>query len=303
MPHERPIDALVIGAGRAGTTSMYHHLRPVDAIQWSDIKEVNHFSIDPEYEKGEEHLHSFFKKGTGPVKCSSDTYLLPHPDAPERVYKHNPEAKMIVILRDPVERAYSSYHYGVNNGYHADTGFLAHLEWEKVHCPETEDIVTFSNHCHFHGSLYHRHLKRWLQYFPKDQFLVLRTADLASDPEMLYARVGHFLGIEGLETKVDLSQRVHNKGGEARSKSMQQVLANRNHWLRKALRGPIQPFKWMIVRSGLMETLKRANYGSEGYPPLDPDTRGKAMEFFKPDVEALYRDFLVSFEEMEQAQP
>ncbi len=298
MAASRPIDVLLIGAGRSGTTSMYYHLKDAPSLCWSRIKELHYFSLGSEFQKGEGHLERFFgDEGRGRLRCSSDTYLLAHPEAPERVYQHNPSVKVLVLLRHPVDRAYSSYYYGVHKGYHEDVGFMDHLEREREYCPYARDIVSFNNHCHFYGSLYHRHLSRWSRVFPSHRILVLRTRDLTADPEGFYTRIGRFLGIEGLSREVNTAQLTYNRGGEVRSRGMQQVLANRDHWVRRILRGPIQPFKWAIIRSGLMDRLKKANQGGEGYPELPPSVRREAWRFFSGDLERLARDYGISWPE------
>ena len=113
------VNALIIGAGSSGPTSLYGYLESHPDVCFSNIKEVHFFSIDELYKRGESYYHSFFRKcQSAPVIASADTYLLMDHDAISRIHAYNPEMKIIVMLRDPVTRAYSNYNYSVNYGHH-----------------------------------------------------------------------------------------------------------------------------------------------------------------------------------------
>ncbi|MDA3953962.1 MAG: sulfotransferase, partial [Bacteroidales bacterium] len=99
---------LIIGAGRSGTTTLYEHLKLHSDICFSNIKEVPYFSIPDIYKRGESYYHSFFKPNKQKIIASSDTYLLIDKDAPKRIFDYNPNMKIIIMLREPVARAYSS---------------------------------------------------------------------------------------------------------------------------------------------------------------------------------------------------
>ncbi|MBU0638918.1 MAG: sulfotransferase domain-containing protein, partial [Planctomycetes bacterium] len=119
-------DLLIIGAQKAGTTSLHRYLcrHPNVLGPWS--KEVHYFDI--QYDKGTTWYRTHFP--SWPYKCLKDIrrgrrslafetspYYLFHPCVPERVHKLLPNVKLIAILRDPVGRAYSHYHHELRLGY------------------------------------------------------------------------------------------------------------------------------------------------------------------------------------------
>ncbi|MBX9850835.1 MAG: sulfotransferase domain-containing protein [Cytophagaceae bacterium] len=161
----KKVNVLIIGAGRSGTTSLYHYMKDHNDICFSSIKEVHFFSIKDLYKRGEEYYHYFFNNPGKKILASADTYLLVDKKAPKKIFSYNPEMKIVVLLRDPVDRAYSSYQYSINNGYeNKNTDFLQTLEHEKEILTKN-NIIQINNLCHFYGSLYYTHLRYWMQYF------------------------------------------------------------------------------------------------------------------------------------------
>ena len=106
----KKVNLLVIGTQKAGTTSLYEYIRQHPDIYFSDVKEVTYFVEDALYSKGEDYYHSFFTKiENEKIIASSYVHMLPCKKCPGRVKEYNPDMKFIVMLREPVSRAYSAY--------------------------------------------------------------------------------------------------------------------------------------------------------------------------------------------------
>ncbi len=198
----RPLpDFLIIGAQKAGTTALYTYLRRHPAITGPSWKEVSFF--DRHYARG-----TRWYRGNLPLRPrgrlvgeASPGYLF-HPLAPERVAALLPGVRLIAILRNPVERAYSHYQHEVALGREPLTfqDALA-AEQERLH-GELERMVSeptyFSrawwDHTYVGRGLYAQQLERWLAVFSRDQLLVLTTDELAERSADAYARVLAFLG-------------------------------------------------------------------------------------------------------------
>lgn len=104
---------LIIGAQKAGTTSLFDYLSHHPYLVPSRQKEVCFFSNDELYQKGEAWYHSHFPMPYRVLKGSlayeaTPEYLF-YPQCPERIFQYNAGMKLIIILRDPVERAYSAW--------------------------------------------------------------------------------------------------------------------------------------------------------------------------------------------------
>ena len=193
-------DFLILGAQKAGTTALYAYLRWHPDITGPSFKEVSFF--DRHYAYGERwyRAHLPIKRGAL-VGEASPSYLF-HPVAPERVQQMIPDARLIALLRDPVERAFSHYQHEVALG-------REELSFEDAIAREddrmqgevermVQDPTYFShawwNYTYVSRGLYAEQLERWYAVFPREQLLVLLTDELAADTAGTYARVLDFLG-------------------------------------------------------------------------------------------------------------
>lgn len=275
--------------GRCGTTSLSAYIEQHPEINSSTIKEVHYFSINDHYNRGIEFLREHFRDKPG-LYSTADTYLLMSEEAPVRIKQHNPNIKISVLLRDPVSRTYSNFHYGINNGYEKeDISFLESKSKEEKFL--NADIILRNNLCHFEGSLYSKLLQNWLEHFPKEQIQILRTKDLKEDPQQIMDNLSRFLGIGSFEIEPLEKQ---NKATQVRSRSLQQFLLNRDHWLRRTVRGPlkIKFVKSIVMRSGLNDRLYSLNKkDGEGYPPMTEEERKFCEAYFREDRAALKAEF------------
>ena len=198
----RPLpDFLILGAQKAGTTALYAYLRWHPDITGPSFKEVSFF--DRHYAKGERWYRAHLPmKRRARVGEASPGYLF-HPLAPERVRQMIPNARLIALLREPVERAFSHYQHEVALG-------REQLPFEDAVDREDErmggeverilrDPAYFSyawwNYTYVSRGLYADQLARWYDVFPREQLLVLLSDELAEDTAGTYRRVLDFLGV------------------------------------------------------------------------------------------------------------
>jgi hypothetical protein len=198
----RPLpDFLVIGAQKAGTTALYAYLRWHPGITGPSWKEVSFF--DRHWWRGEAWYRGQFpmRRGGRLVGEASPSYLF-HPLAPARVRELVPDVRLVALLRDPVDRAYSHYQHEVALG-REPLSFEDGLAAEKQRTRgETERILAdpraFSrawwDHTYVARGRYAEQLERWLAAFPREQLLVVRTEDLGERPAETYASILAFLG-------------------------------------------------------------------------------------------------------------
>jgi hypothetical protein len=200
----RPLPGfLVIGAQKAGTTALYAYLRQHPAITGPSWKEVSFF--DRHYARGVAWYRGNFPnslRARGDLVGEASPSYLFHPLAPERVAGLVPEAKLIALVRNPVDRAYSHYQHEVALG-REPLSFEDALaaEHERLSGEEERmvaDPAYFShawwNYTYRARGLYAEQLERWHAVFPREQLLVVPSDDLSADPGAAYARVLEFLG-------------------------------------------------------------------------------------------------------------
>lgn len=196
-------DFLVIGAQKAGTSSLYYTLCRHPEILPAAAKEIHYFDLN--HELGSWWYRSHFpslvrrqrhKRATGRVAIGEATpsYLY-DPRASERARRLLPEAKLIVLLRDPVSRAYSQYQREVRLGREP-------LSFAEAVAAEGDrldglDAASFA-HRHFSYAArgrYAEQLDRWLACFERHQFLFLKSEDFLRDPVRSVHRTVDFLGL------------------------------------------------------------------------------------------------------------
>jgi Sulfotransferase domain len=199
----RPLpDFLILGAQKAGTTALYAYLRWHPQITGPSFKEVSFF--DRHYANGERWYRAHLPiRRRGIVGEASPSYLF-HPLAPQRVAQMLPGARLVALLRNPVERAFSHYQHEVALG-------REQLSFEDAVAREDErmdgeldrmlaDARYFSyawwNYTYVARGRYAEQLERWFAAFPREQLLVLLTDELAAESAGTYRRVLEFLGVD-----------------------------------------------------------------------------------------------------------
>jgi hypothetical protein len=208
-------DYLIIGAQRCGTTSLYRYLVQHPAVAPTVMaKGVHYFDVDfakgPAWYRG--HFPTRIRKaqvralhGTTLITGEGSPYYLFHPLVPERVAELLPDVKLIAMLRDPVERAYSHYkHYRQRDleplstfeeALDAEEGRLAG-EVERILADPSYRAWDYQHFSYVARGMYAEQLERWATVFPRDRILVLKSEDFFTDPRTGHARVLDFLGLE-----------------------------------------------------------------------------------------------------------
>jgi sulfotransferase family protein len=198
----RPLPGfLVIGAQKAGTTALYAYLRWHPGITGPSWKEVSFF--DRHWWRGEAWYRGQFpvRAGGRLVGEASPSYLF-HPLAPERARSLVPGAKLIALVRNPVDRAYSQYQHEVALGREPLTFEDALAAEEERTRGEAERLAAdpraFSrawwDYTYAARGRYAEQLERWLTVFPREQLLVVATEELGERPAETYASILAFLG-------------------------------------------------------------------------------------------------------------
>lgn len=287
------VNTIIIGAGRSGTTSVFAWMEQHPDIQFSITKEVHYFSLPGLYHRGEKYFHSLFEGPEKKIVATADTYLLMDHEAPARIKAYNPDMRIIIMLRDPVERAFSNYQYSVKFGHEDSNIAFADtiaLEPERL---LSADIADKNNRCHCYGSLYALHLSVWAQYFPKTQFFIGTLDQLKADPQALYEQLSAFLGIP--YQAFSEQNTTFNAATGVKSKWLQQVLLNRNHPLRKGISFLIRPFRNLIIKSGIIDKIYAMNRKQVVLPKLTPEEKKIVSPYFEKDLKKLQDDWRITF--------
>ena len=199
---------LILGAQRSGTTSLYRYLTQHPRIFPALRKEVHYF--DFQYDKGRRWYLAHFPTATSRFRCDgrpvtgeATPYYLVHPLAPQRVWDFEPAMKLIVILRDPVERAFSHYNHEVRRGVET-LSFRDAVDAEPERLSGADGLLRRAPHyysySHHHFSYldrgrYANYLQAWLARFPRSQLLILRSEDMFLDADRVANEAFAFLDL------------------------------------------------------------------------------------------------------------
>jgi hypothetical protein len=202
-------DFLIIGAQRAGTTSLYSYLAQHRMVVSAMQKEIHYFDVS--FHRGLSWYRAHFPLSSALQQASSPTrritgeatpnYLF-DPSAAERVASVVPDAKLIVLLRNPVERAHSHWRHTVRAGYENLAFEEAILQEESRNDP---------HYAYLARGLYAGQLERWMAHFDSKQLLVLRSEDLFAESQPILDQLAAFLDIPAW-TPEDLRPRFSAKG-------------------------------------------------------------------------------------------
>jgi hypothetical protein len=206
---------LIVGAQRCGTTSLTRTLSRHPAVFSPVVQgEVHYFDIS--YQRGIAWYRSHFPllararraaRGAAapPVTFESSPYYMFHPLAPERINRDLPGVKVLVLLRDPVERTYSAHTHESELGFETEPYERA-LELESSRLEgEAERIMadpTYYSHSHQHHAYrtrgqYIEQIERMEQIFGRERMHVVDSGDFFMDPEPVYRGVLEFLRLPG----------------------------------------------------------------------------------------------------------
>ena len=207
-------DVYILGAQRSGTTYLYDALSQHPHVAPAAAKELDFFTLD--WEQGLEAYHRrlpvrwprwmyAIAGRPRPLVMDATPYYLFHPEVPQRIAATvGPEAKFVVLLREPGARAWSHYHLALEQGREY-LGFRSALDREAErlaagHVPDPENALTssFRSFSYTSRGFYAQQLKRWWAALPRERFLLLRSEDLYRNPQETLDRVCRFLSLQAV---------------------------------------------------------------------------------------------------------
>ncbi|MFW8600781.1 sulfotransferase family protein [Desulfobacterota bacterium M19] len=181
----------IIGAMKAGTTSLHYYLNQHPQIFMSDPKELWYFVKEKNWSKGNDwyldHFHNVSTEVIIGESCPDYTMLPKYQGVAERLHRFNPTSKLVYILRDPVERVISHYWYNVRlAGEQRD---ILTAVWEEP------NMLQVSN--------YSLQLKEYLRFFPRENIYLLTFEELISDIKKHVREITDWLNLDELQFPID----------------------------------------------------------------------------------------------------
>jgi hypothetical protein len=278
---------LVIGAAKAGTTSLYHYLNQHRQVFMSPVKEANYFAyqgsppdlmsrgqsavglpyddpVPPEerfrYRTQSEYERLFSGSGDADAVGEVSPLYLESPVASENIHASLPEVRLIASLRDPVARAWSDY--------------MLHVRYGRV---STDFQTAFDPQAHYvRMGFYTRLLAPYYARFPSERIKIVLFEDLRRDPVGLMRELYGFLGVDSAFTP-NVAER-HNVGLFPRSELVNTLFASQR--MRRVLR-PMLPRR-------LAQSVRKVRSLNMGPPPQFPiDLQARLRDLYREDVVGL----------------
>jgi FkbM family methyltransferase len=277
----------IAGAAKSGTTSLWRYLlQHPDIFMPSDImyKEPAYFSDIKGMKDLNEYLSLFKNVTTEKMIGEASAAYLTSPESPERIREVVPDAKFIIMLRNPIDRAYSLYNWMACNGYEPIEIFEQALEIEETNRYENESFKNsnpeyYYNYLYFHSGLYSDQIKRFLNSFRREQFYFVIFEKFKAQIPQEIRKIFKFLDVDA-DFISDVE--IHNEGKVPYSAALQFFIRQR---LIKYLESPYKnphPLKNEVIAK-LMELntqIKKPN-------AMDDKTRDQLAERYIEDVSKL----------------
>jgi hypothetical protein len=276
---QRKIDFLIIGTPKAGTTALATFLGTHPDI-FIPEREVLFFTSDEFYAMGDKYLDSVYKdSGNKRLLGGRSGLLLFMHQLAERVHAYNPDMKVMAILRNPVDRAYSAYWYARRLGWETLPTFEDALAAEDRRSKGTPRERAMSYLVHGH---YSEHIKRYIEAFGSDNVRILLSGDLKNAPEETFSGILEWLGLEPDVSCVDLRKRV-NEGGVPRWGGIRRFIFAEESKIVNLLRRKLSPERREAIFFRIMRLVEIINVRRDGkYPSMNPETREKLIDYFRP---------------------
>mgnify|MGYP000496966459 CR=1 FL=1 len=228
-------DFIIIGAQKSGTGILSRILMQHPEIAWSNHSEGSFFDLN--FHKGTQWYKNRFPScSTDCITGEKTPYYLFHPLVPERIFTVYPKVRIIVILRNPVDRAYSHYWFNRYLGKENALSFEEALELENERTAGEEELIksnplydsrNFRLFAYIKRGQYAEQISRWLSLFPKNQICIIITENLLKKPKETLQNITSFLNLPFYED-----------------------------------------FRFEFKKSN--------------YPPMNPETRSRLLDFFRP---------------------
>jgi tetratricopeptide (TPR) repeat protein len=201
---QRKPDFLIIGGMKCGTTSLYSYVVRHPQVLAALKKEIHFFDMN--FSKGIQWYLSHFMPLNNNLKylTGEATPCLGDRGVAEKIAQNFPDLKLIVILRNPIDRAYSQYNhavkwFGVQDKFEAAIEpYLKNMQLNQLMLKD--DTAYLNVKCNYLlRSLYVYLFKEWLEFFPREQFLILKSEDLSIHPNAVMEQVYGFLNLSNYQ--------------------------------------------------------------------------------------------------------
>ncbi|MDB9496611.1 sulfotransferase [Spirulina major CS-329] len=264
-------DVLMLGAAKVGSTSLHEYLRDHPGVCLSHAKELYYFLPPAEREKHkpwgaiatpEAYAQQFAHRTPGQITVELSTNYYAYPEAAAIIKHHCPQVKLFMILRDPANRAFSSYSMRLRN-----VGDVR---------PVAEELSDRTSQFVQRG-FYFAQIQAVLAHFPPEQLRIFFFEDLIADKDHFFKTLCVYLGIEPRSPQ----RNYHGRPGGIPKRPWLHALATRDNPIRSAIATTLKPFISPEKRQKLRATLVQANIQTAKLPT---PVRAHLIDLYRDDI-------------------
>ena len=275
---------MCIGAAKSGTTTLYDILKQHPEIFIPAFKEPHFFNIPKNYNNGIEwyEKHYFSNMDKKIIADFTPSYFF-DVQAPERIFNDlGKDIKFVVLLRNPVDRAYSHYLHSLRDD-HEDLSFGEAIRKEDSRISkflENKDYLAYLRNSYYHQGLYGEMIERYLRYFSLDNFFFIHfEEEFIKDRKKVIDKLLYFIGLDN-NVSLNLNFR-SNPASKERSKLLIRLMKKKGWW-RKVLKFLLPSIQ---LRQIIRNQVRRANLREFQKDNLsDKLKRDLYNEYFKEDI-------------------
>ena len=267
---------IIIGAARSATTSLHKYLGEHPDIFLSEPKEINFFSNQRFYNKGQEWYESHFAKAKHKAVGEGSTSYTSAPNidgVAERIFNSlGPRLKFLYIVRDPVKRLLSHHTHYISRG---------------DNIPELSTVIEEKRHSIVHQGRYNFQLNKYLEFFDKSQFKVISVDQLKQAPQQTMKEIYSFLDVDSsFDISDPTTQHNNNNRVIKKNKRGQKVI----NWYHKNFEHLPQPYAFRNLIN------KVAEIGGTHYstPNISEAHLNELKSFYRDDLLALRKNWEIN---------
>lgn len=279
------IDFAIIGAQKAATTTLYDLLKQHPEIAFPPMKEDNYFAFDDTYRLGHKHLAMQYAKALSSQKIGHAYVNIMYYASicAPRMWEHNPRMKLIALLRNPIDRAYSAFWYARNRGWEMSDSFEDAIRREEeggisdnfTH----QGILTYLKHGH-----YAEQLKVFIDTFGRDAVRVHFQNELQADAVGLCKSLFDYIGVTS-DFRVDGALK-SNVASRPMIAALPRFINNPSSL--KKIYQAITPYKMRrLINRNFLQKIEKLNQATHRYPPMSERTRHRLEDYYAPHNDKL----------------
>ena len=282
---QRDLDIIIAGTQKCGTSSLHMMLEQHPKIVSHGGGQWPYFLHEDDYlDQYRKFMSATFRSdNSGKLLLSRDTSVSASSIALSRLVKITPHIKIILMIRNPIDRAYSAYTFAQSKQYEVEATFEEGLiKSERF----LDDINKYLVRNYIPLGFYHQTMKRMETYFSESQCLVLKAEDLKSRPNETLGKVFDFLHLENFS----IEPMEVNRTRKARGGFIQRLTKTDN-----AIRNLSRELLPLSARQFILRSIGKVTTSKTAYEPMSPEVRTQLEGIFAADLANLKREYGIDY--------